>query len=351
MITMHHKPTVPDLFDRVRLWAYRLQYFGLRDLAIVLSQNPSTIEACLAPLEAETVIVRHDSDLWAWIGKPLEVITKRMPSDAEIVARTIDKIRQITDALEAHNGGALAARRWALRALNQLLIRGGWIESLHSNPRASRYREKARKLQERLILLGQQRDGLAVLLSGIGFVPGGAPPLPDRREDLWHSSAYRILEPRFGFIGQMLAGSKSRAPWSPRCVFNARISFEDRQDQPIWKGDTWLLPPTQPYESRRGRDPRAGAIELAQTYMVPVMLSYEFGPPIWIATPDGTIEPTNEGIRAAIAAGHFMERAGWPGYNDWADLPVEHRVSKKGEPESAWEIRSVTMCQGLESDS
>lgn len=356
------------MYDYARLWAFRIQYFSAHDLAIVLEKSPVEINPYIERLAAEKQIVSVGIDEWVWVGRPLELTTTgRWPNRIGLITRTIDKASRIVRRIETH-GRAPAARRWALRALNQLRLPTGRIDYL-SEPtyrmrgprgedlrtakqrerayqRAQTYHEKAKALQERLIALGEPRDSRITLVSKVMFDSKHEWPLPTSRDQLWGPNAYSILLTRFGVPCQMLAASKRRMPWSPRCVFNATIIFEDQPNRPVWHGDTWLFPPVELYESRHGPDPRAGAIELAQTYNTPVILQPEYGGALWIATPKGRIEPTERGWSAASFAGECMEAAGWPGHGDFVDYPLEHQGpaasrSNKLEWPGQWGIREV----------
>lgn len=268
-----------------------------------------------------------------------------------VIARTLDLLERRFEVIAAAPERTRTARRYALFCLHGLLNRGGLIDRLFDLPwplsrgwhdhlmhglpieerkqqrihafhaRADKwsrvYRERATMLQHRYAGLLPCPDWRPIFFAVREPDPAW-PPLPAS----WSGAAATDgIIARFGPIGQMLAASKSRVPWSARCVFNGRIWFADT-NEPIWSGDLWLLPPTN-----ANNDPRRGALDVARATGRSVAMGPESGnTPLWIAHPDGCLEVTPYGTRIFEIVVRMLERAGWPDPGQWPRFPVEHRV-------------------------
>jgi hypothetical protein len=339
----------------LQLWGHRLERLGPELLSTVTGLPAARIARLLAAHASEAGLEVNDKEASLYrypqhLPQP-EFMAEGMALRI-IIARTVAFAERHPGSMPslAHED-AYCLRRYVLRTLGLLLRPTAGIAELRERPwreqwklrqlidageelppeseeeRARRerraalaesYRERATRIRDAWLPLLPAADPDRMAMPEGHVDASGWPPLPAHPADLERN--FDVLSPRFGPPMQMLAFSKSRAPWSSRCIFNARIRLGDRA--PFWSGDMYFFPPDA------ARDPKRAALEVSAHYGEPVSASPEHGSVQWTAYPDGSLRYSDRGRETLTYGSLHLERDGWPEPGRWELLPAEIPVGR-----------------------
>lgn len=360
--------------DLILLWAMRMRRFTANDLAAVterpvrecaraISQVPEIVESgnareyVLSPA-VDDIDRRWRGELWTSIWpQPVPMHTA--------IARTLAFAERHLGRMEQDPEKHPGLRRYMLFCLSSMLLPCGPIDQVEFGPwserrryrikprtgeieafpepseeekrraearakRASRLRSRAEEIQDRYYAAAPAVNPIEVLASFEREPDPNWPPLPESVEEfVTEPRRSDALIARFGIHHQLLAGSKSRLPWSRRCVFNGGFGFADAQtpqEEEFWWGDFWFYPPPN-----ANNDPRRAAADIARFYGRGITAWTEFGLKLWTAHPDGTFEVHEHGRMRAEIHGRELDKSGWPLAREYPIYPTEFLV---GDPDT-----------------